>query len=59
MADNQDFGERAATTSEVADFVTLVRSAKTATRAYKPKPDQPDRMRPVWGSGQASSEGDE
>lgn len=55
----EDFGERAATTAEASAWVTLVRAARTATIGYQPKPNKHDRMRPIYGSGQASSEADE
>lgn len=60
MADDADeFGERAATEDEVADWVTLVRAGKVASRGYRVRdPNAPDRMRAVYGSGRASSEGD-
>ena len=59
MADTaDDWGERAATEDEVEDWVALVRSARAALRGYRHRPDQIDRMRPPYGSGRASSEGD-
>lgn len=60
MADSAaDFGEAAATEEQVADWVTLVRAARTATRGYRPPPTgQFDNLRPVYGSGRASSEGE-
>lgn len=51
-----DFGERAATAQEVADWKTLVDSGRNASRGYKKKRDRDDRMRPIPGSGKASSE---
>lgn len=61
MADSaDDYGERAATEDEVDDWVTMVRAGKAATTGgYRPRPNQFDRMRAVFGSGRASSEGDE
>lgn len=59
MADSvADFGEAAATTSQVQSWVTLVRAGKTAARGYKGRPNQLDDMRASYGSGRASSEGD-
>lgn len=60
MADN--FGERAATTAEIAAWVTLVNAGRSGMQAYKVKADaQRDRdsMRPTYGSGQASHEAEE
>lgn len=61
MADSaDDFGERAATAAEVADWITLTRQARRASHGYKARrPEEEDSMRPSYGSGRASSEGDE
>lgn len=58
MPDVGDFGERAATEEEVADWKTLVAAGRRATRAWKNKPGEFDHLRPAYGSGRASSEGD-
>lgn len=59
MADSaDDYGERAATEDEVDDWVTLVRAGRTAAHGFRNRPNQPDRIRAVYGSGRASSEGD-
>lgn len=59
MADTaDDWGERAATEQEVTDWVALVRSARTASRTFRNRPDEVDHMRPPYGSGRASSEGE-
>lgn len=60
MPDN--FGERAATEDEIEDWVTLVRAGRTASRGMKVRSEtdrRRDSMRPAYGSGQASHEGDE
>lgn len=61
MADSAaDFGEAAATEEQVADWLTLVRAGRAASHGYRPRAaEQIDRMRPVYGSGRASSEGEE
>ena len=57
MADSaDDYGERAATETEVDDWVTLVRSGRTA--GFRPRTETRDRIRPDWGTDRASSEGD-
>lgn len=58
MPDVEDFGSRPATEDEVADWEDLVRAGRVASRGYRPK-DKHDRMRPIYGSNRASSEGDE
>lgn len=60
MADN--FGERAATEAEITAWVELVRAGKAATQAYRVRDrieDRRDSMRPTYGAGQASHEGEE
>lgn len=60
MADSTaDFGEAAATEQQVEDWLTLVRAGRSATVGYRPpRTGEIDRMRPIYGSGRASSEGD-
>lgn len=58
MPSVEDFGSRPATEDEVEDWVDMVRAGRVASRGYRPK-DKPDRMRPIYGSGRASSEGDD
>lgn len=58
MPDPEDFGERPATEDEIEDWETLVRAGKRATRGWRNKPGQFDSLRPAYGSGRASSEGE-
>lgn len=57
MPDN--FGERAATEDEVEDWVELVRAGKAAQRGWRNQPGEFDHLRPAYGSGRASSAGEE
>lgn len=60
MPDN-GLGERAATEDEVEDWTELVRAGRTATRGFRVRDvneNRRDSMRPPYGSGRASSEGD-
>lgn len=62
MPDPEDFGERAATEDEVSDWTNMVRAGRVASRGYRqrgPEDADNDRMRPIYGSGRASSQGDE
>lgn len=62
MPDPEDFGERAATEDEVSDWIDTVRDLRPASRGYRLRSVEDadnDRMRPLIGSGRASSEGDE
>lgn len=54
-----DFGERAATEDEAEAWVEMIRTGRRATTGYRFKPNTFDRMRPVYGSNKASSEGDD
>jgi len=57
MADSAaDFGEAAATEEQIADWLTLVRAGRAASKGYKPRPEQFDLMRPPGGASRASSE---
>lgn len=61
MPDVGDFGERAATEDEVDDWLDMVRAGRVASRGYRARSRddlENDRMRPVYGSGRASSEGE-
>ncbi len=61
MPDVEDFGERAATEDEVSDWTDMVRAGRVASRGYRVRSANDadnDRMRPIYGSGRASSEGD-
>lgn len=55
---DDNFGERAATEEEIEDWEELVKAGKRATRSWKNRPGQFDHLRPAYGSGRASSEGD-
>lgn len=57
----EDVGDRPATEDEVSDWVSLVRAGRSpAAYRRKDQNDQrPDHIRPAYGSGRASSEGDE
>lgn len=59
MPEVGDFGERAATEAEIEAWDELVRAGKRASHGFRNRPDQTDNMRPVYGSGRASSEGEE
>lgn len=62
MPQVEDFGERAATEDEVDAWLDMVRAGRVASRGYRARSNgslEPDRMRPIYGSGRASSEGDE
>jgi len=58
MPEAGDFGERAATEDEVDDWVDLVKAGRRATSGWRNRPNQYDSLRPTYGSGRASSEGD-
>lgn len=61
MPEVGDFGERAATEDEVEDWVDMVRTGRAATRGYRTRSREEqdrDSMRPAYGSGLASSEGE-
>lgn len=58
---DDNFGERAATESEITAWVALVKAGKLASQGYRVRDrsdDQRDSMRPAFGSDQASYEGD-
>lgn len=57
----EDIGDRPATEDEVSDWIDLVRAGRSpaAYRRREQNDPRPDRMRPAYGSGRASSEGDE
>lgn len=60
MADGpEDFGEKTASAADAAYWVALIKTARAATVGYHFHRDKPDRMRPEWGSGHASSESGE
>ena len=56
---DDNFGERAATTSEVTSWALLVEIARTAARGFRTptsRGPREDEMRPDFGAGIASSE---
>lgn len=60
MPDN--FGERAATEDEIEDWIALVRAGRAGSRTMKVRAEtdrRRDSMRPTYGSGQASYEGED
>lgn len=55
-ADTDPFGELTVTTAQVTQWVTLVKAGRAATHGYRKQKDRADNLRPIYGSGKASSE---